>query len=118
MQRAEQESLACDLFVAIGSSLVVYPAAGLPILAGPSGGYKAVFIRRKDHVSAGLTYAVQFSCDLIQWTPSGLGLQVETGAGSSGAYEAVSVPFPAQVPLQAGGTDTPKFFRVSIDMGP
>ena len=28
MQKAEMETLACDLFIAIGSSLVVYPAAG------------------------------------------------------------------------------------------
>jgi NAD-dependent deacetylase len=33
MRRAEDESLACDLFLAIGSSLVVYPAAGFPLLA-------------------------------------------------------------------------------------
>ena len=33
MARAERETLACDLFIAIGSSLVVYPAAGFPIMA-------------------------------------------------------------------------------------
>ena len=33
MQIAERETLACDLFIAIGSSLVVYPAAGFPELA-------------------------------------------------------------------------------------
>jgi NAD-dependent deacetylase len=33
MLRAEEETLACDLFVAIGSSLVVYPAAGFPMAA-------------------------------------------------------------------------------------
>jgi len=37
MQRAEGETLACDLFVAIGSSLVVYPAAGFPELAKRNG---------------------------------------------------------------------------------
>lgn len=37
MIRAEQESLACDLFIAIGSSLVVYPAAGFPLAAKRSG---------------------------------------------------------------------------------
>ena len=30
MQKAETASLSCDLFLAIGSSLVVYPAAGFP----------------------------------------------------------------------------------------
>ena len=33
MARAEVETRACDLFLAIGSSLVVYPAAGFPELA-------------------------------------------------------------------------------------
>jgi NAD-dependent deacetylase len=33
MRRAEEETIACDLFVTIGSSLVVYPAAGFPVAA-------------------------------------------------------------------------------------
>ncbi len=33
MARAEQATLACDLFIVLGSSLVVYPAAGFPRLA-------------------------------------------------------------------------------------
>ena len=33
MERAEAETNACDLFVVVGSSLVVYPAAGFPALA-------------------------------------------------------------------------------------
>ena len=37
MQIAEEESLACDLFIALGSSLVVYPAAGFPVLAKQNG---------------------------------------------------------------------------------
>ena len=37
MQRAEEATLACDLFMAIGSSLVVYPAAGFPRLAKQNG---------------------------------------------------------------------------------
>ena len=37
MQRAEQATLTCDLFIAIGSSLVVYPAAGFPQLAKQNG---------------------------------------------------------------------------------
>jgi len=37
MQRAEEETLACDLFLAIGSSLVVYPAAGFPGMARHAG---------------------------------------------------------------------------------
>jgi NAD-dependent deacetylase len=37
MRRAESLASACDLFLAIGSSLVVWPAAGFPLLAKRSG---------------------------------------------------------------------------------
>jgi NAD-dependent deacetylase len=37
MRRAEAETLAADCFVVLGSSLVVYPAAGLPLLAQRNG---------------------------------------------------------------------------------
>jgi NAD-dependent deacetylase len=37
MRRAEKETLLADLFVSIGSSLVVYPAAGFPVLAKRNG---------------------------------------------------------------------------------
>jgi NAD-dependent deacetylase len=37
MRRSEEETLACDLFLATGSSLVVYPAAGFPALAKRNG---------------------------------------------------------------------------------
>jgi NAD-dependent protein deacetylase/lipoamidase len=37
MQRAEAATLACDMFIAIGSSLVVYPAAGFPRMAKQNG---------------------------------------------------------------------------------
>jgi NAD-dependent deacetylase len=37
MQRAQDFALSCDLFLAIGSSLVVWPAAGFPLLAKRNG---------------------------------------------------------------------------------
>lgn len=37
MQRAEMEAIECDLFIAIGSSLVVYPAAEIPVIARQHG---------------------------------------------------------------------------------
>ncbi|HEY1473929.1 MAG TPA: Sir2 family NAD-dependent protein deacetylase [Pseudolabrys sp.] len=37
MQRAEQLTRDCDLFLAIGSSLVVWPAAGFPLVAKRNG---------------------------------------------------------------------------------
>lgn len=45
MARAEAAALGCDLFLAVGSSLVVYPAAGLPISAKRSGA-KLVILNR------------------------------------------------------------------------
>jgi len=37
MLRARDATLACDLFLSIGSSLVVYPAAGFPVMASRNG---------------------------------------------------------------------------------
>jgi NAD-dependent deacetylase len=37
MRRAQEEALQCDLFLGIGSSLVVYPAAAIPVLAKQNG---------------------------------------------------------------------------------
>ena len=45
MRRAQQETEMCDLFLAIGSSLVVYPAAGFPIMAERMGA-RLVIINR------------------------------------------------------------------------
>src|SRR5688500_722096 len=45
MARAEAETLACDLFLVLGSSLVVYPAAGFPILAKRNGAKLAIVNR-------------------------------------------------------------------------
>ena len=54
MQRATQETLACDLFLAIGSSLTVYPAAGFPALAKENAA-KLVIVNREptglDHLA-------------------------------------------------------------------
>lgn len=46
MQRAQDAALGCDLFLAIGSSLVVYPAAALPLIAKRNGA-KLVIINRE-----------------------------------------------------------------------
>ncbi|HEY8615162.1 Sir2 family NAD-dependent protein deacetylase [Phenylobacterium sp.] len=45
MLRAEEETLACDLFLVLGSSLVVYPAAGFPQLAKQNGAALAIVNR-------------------------------------------------------------------------
>ena len=45
MRRAREETLECDLFLVVGSSLVVYPAAGFPIMAKREGS-RLVIINR------------------------------------------------------------------------
>jgi NAD-dependent deacetylase len=47
MRRAEAETLAADLFIVLGSSLVVYPAAGFPELAKHNGA-KLVIVNREE----------------------------------------------------------------------
>jgi NAD-dependent deacetylase len=47
MKRAEQETLAADLFIVLGSSLVVYPAAGFPELAKRNGS-RLVIVNREE----------------------------------------------------------------------
>jgi NAD-dependent deacetylase len=46
VQRAEHEALACDLFVVLGSSLVVFPAANLPRTAKANGA-RLVIVNRE-----------------------------------------------------------------------
>jgi NAD-dependent deacetylase len=45
MARAQDETLSCDLFIVLGSSLVVYPAAGFPGMAKRKGA-KLVILNR------------------------------------------------------------------------
>jgi len=45
MMRAEEEILACDMCLVLGSSLVVYPAAGFPLLAKRNGAVLAIVNR-------------------------------------------------------------------------
>jgi NAD-dependent deacetylase len=46
MARAQDETMACDLFIVLGSSLVVYPAAGFPRVAKRRGA-KLVIVNRE-----------------------------------------------------------------------
>ena len=45
MRAAQIETLQCDLFLAIGSSLVVYPAAGFPLMAKEQGARLVILTR-------------------------------------------------------------------------
>ena len=46
MARAEEATLACDLMLAMGSSLVVYPAASFPLVAKRNGARLAILNRK------------------------------------------------------------------------
>ncbi|MEO1305398.1 MAG: Sir2 family NAD-dependent protein deacetylase [Pseudomonadota bacterium] len=47
MMFAESEALSCDLMIALGSSLVVYPAANIPLIAKQNGA-KYIIINREE----------------------------------------------------------------------
>jgi NAD-dependent deacetylase len=52
MARARQASLGCDLFLVLGSSLVVYPAAGFPLLAKRNGADLVIVNREPTELDA------------------------------------------------------------------
>jgi NAD-dependent deacetylase len=58
MRRAEQEALACDLFLVLGSSLVVYPAAAFPAMAKQNGARLAIVNREPTEQDAFADLAV------------------------------------------------------------
>jgi len=70
----------------------------------------AVFIRRKDHAAAGLTYTVEFSPDLTTWQGS---TATPTVLAEDATHEVVSVPFPALIVGQP-----PRFFQLSVTLLP
>jgi NAD-dependent deacetylase len=54
MVRAEQETLGCDLFIVLGSSLVVTPACDFPVIAKQNGARLAILNREAtplDHIA-------------------------------------------------------------------
>ena len=52
--------------------------------------FRYVFIRRKDHAVAGITYTPRFSIDLTNWEASPAVPQV---IADDGTWQAVSVPY-------------------------
>ena len=52
MSQARAETLACDLFLVLGSSLVVYPAAEFPALARRNGATLVIVNREPTHLDA------------------------------------------------------------------
>jgi hypothetical protein len=88
----------------------VVTAAGLPVPVVDGGIWYAEFGRRTDYLAAGLTYTVEFSAGLDQWTPSAAGL---TTVATGGGIDAIRIPFPNLVPTPSG-PKKPTFFRVEV----
>lgn len=88
----------------------VLTATGQPVLEEEGGIYYAVFGRRKDYLTAGLTYTVQFTAGLDQWSNSAT---TPTVIATDGVIDAVRVPFPTAV-ASPSGPKKPYFFRVQI----
>ena len=67
---------------------------------------RAVFHRRKDHAVVGLNYEVEFSSNLIDWTPS---TAIPEVIADEGVLEKVGLPFPILPNGQQG-----RFFRIQL----
>jgi NAD-dependent deacetylase len=52
MRRADAASRECDLFIVLGSSLAVYPAAALPLVAKSNGATLAIVNREPTGMDA------------------------------------------------------------------
>jgi NAD-dependent deacetylase len=72
MRRAEAASRACDLFIVLGSSLVVYPAAALPMIAKTNGAALAIVNREPTDLdgSADIVIHAEIGAVLRQLTAS------------------------------------------------
>ncbi len=96
---------------------LINPGAPLAVnfSTSPVADFRAVFTRRKNFLSARVTYTVQFSADLSTWTNSAVEPTILTGPANPAEVEAVSVPFPELVPA-IGGNKKPTYFRVSVSL--
>ena len=107
------------IYVAGGAVTTPGSPVASNLAVGEGVDYRAVFGRRKDYATAGLTYTVQFSVDLATWTDSTTSPTVLTGAGGANpsAVDALSVPYPFFIPYTRQGVpgyEKPTFFRVSV----
>jgi hypothetical protein len=80
------------------------------VKSGTSFTYNALFGRRKDWATAGLTFTVQFSGDLATWYNS---TATPTVIADDGTVEAVTVRYPFFV-----GGKKAQFFRVAVGTTP
>lgn len=72
--------------------------------------FRALFIRRKDFISAGLTYTPQFSTDMSFWQNSSV---IPTVLADDGTWQVVSVPYPRSIAGRKA-----RFFRIGVNLAP
>ncbi len=72
--------------------------------------FRALFVRRKDYMAAGLTYTPQFSATMSVWANSAT---VPTVLADDGTNQIVSVPYPFFVAGKKA-----RFFRISLTIAP
>jgi hypothetical protein len=72
--------------------------------------FRAIFVRRKDYVAAGLTYTPQFSVDLQSWQNS---TAIPTVLADDGTWQIVSVPYTRSI----GGRKA-RFFQITVSIAP
>jgi alpha-tubulin suppressor-like RCC1 family protein len=72
--------------------------------------FRALFIRRVDHASAGLIYTARFSANMMTWQNSVITPSV---LATNGSYQVVSVPYPFFI-----GGKKARFFQMSVTPAP
>ena len=70
MERADADARSCDLYLAIGSSLVVHPAASLPLIAKRSGATLAIINREPTELDRFADIVLHGEIGEILCTPS------------------------------------------------
>ena len=93
-----------------GGPLQMYGSAitanGQPIATDTAYGMCAIYLRRKDAATLGMTYTLEFSADLSTWEASAATPSI---SAQDSTFEAACVPFPATV-----GGQPARFFRVRV----
>ena len=88
----------------VGQPVTMFESAGSGI------DFRALFVRRANYATVGLTYTVEFSADLTTWAASST---TPTALATDGTLQIVSVPYV----LFVGGKKA-RFFRVRVMLAP
>ena len=90
---------------------------GAPKIVAAGGTYSMVFGRRADYLTAGVTYAVQFSTALEAWVDNNDTTNPPVQVATNGTINAMSVPYPDTIETPSGPRK-PTFSRVMVVLAP